>query len=166
MRKFGMILAGLVLVLGFSCNIDSKTKDKKTVVVGIEAGMKPPEFELSDLAGKKVALKDYLGKAVLINFFATWCPYCRDEMPVLKEISSRYNIQIITIDIQESQNKVKKFMENAGISHKVLIDQTGSVAKTYQVRGIPTNILIDKKGIIRFYGNNLPDDKVIKSTLK
>jgi peroxiredoxin len=109
-----------------------------------------PSFSLPDLAGKKFTLADHRGKP----FSTTWCPYCRTEIPRFKEIYNTYakkGLIVVNIDIQEPRDKVAKFAEKYKLPYRVLLDESGKVAETYEIRGVPTMVLIDGKGKILCY---------------
>ena len=113
-----------------------------------------PDFQLQDLDGRAVSLSGFRGKPVILNFWATWCGPCRDEMPFIQEIFenkewSDKGLVILAVDIGESPSTVKEFLENYGLSFQVLLDIEQSVAKNYNIRGIPTTFFIDKDGIIQ-----------------
>lgn len=124
-----------------------------------EAGL--VDFSLQDLNGKTVSSADFKGKAVIMFFWATWCPYCRVEIPVLakkyNEIKGN-NIELLAIDIGEKADKVAKFMSKADAKFPVLLDTDSRVANSYNLLGIPTIILINSQGKIAFQGNDLPED--------
>lgn len=112
---------------------------------------KAPDFALKDLQDRNFKLSDHKGKPVLLIFGATWCPYCRDEIPRLKEIYAGYGkkgLVMANIDIQESRDKVSRFADKYKLPYRVLLDETADVAKNYGVRGVPTMVLIDKQGMI------------------
>lgn len=112
---------------------------------------KAPDFVLKDLQGRKFRLSENMGKPVLLIFGATWCPYCRDEIPRLKDIYANYGkrgLVILNIDIQESKEKVSRFAASYKLPYRVLLDEKADVAESYGVQGVPTMVLIDKKGMI------------------
>ena len=112
---------------------------------------KAPDFVLKDLHGRKFRLSENIGKPVLLIFGATWCPYCRDEIPRLKDIYANYGkrgLVILNINIQESKEKVSRFAESYKLPYRVLLDEKADVAESYGVQGVPTMVLIDKKGMI------------------
>jgi peroxiredoxin len=121
---------------------------------------KAPDFSLKDLSDKQVQLKDFQGKkVVLLVFWATWCHYCVQEIPELKNLYNEFkdkDFEILAINIQESKEKVKSFVNKNEIKYTVLLDD-GTIAKKYNIYGIPTNIIIDKKGNIKSLGM-LPQD--------
>jgi len=122
-----------------------------------------PGFELADLGGVTLKLSDYQGKQpVMLLFWTTWCPFCRTE---LKDLNRRYsqlkneNIEILAINIGESENRVKAFIESRPVDYRILLDEDSSVADNYGLVGVPTYILIDKNGKIVSKGNGFPERK-------
>ena len=127
------------------------------------------DFTLQSIHDKKVSLTDFIGnKIVLMNFWATWCPYCITEIPRLNKIKTTLadHVQVLSIDILESPEKVKKMAQQKGIQYDVLLDQQGEVARRYRVKGTPTSVVIDIKGNIAYYGYELHKaEQVIESLL-
>lgn len=116
------------------------------------------DFTLQSIRNQKVSLTDFLGnKIILINFWATWCPYCVAEIPHLNKIekSLAEQVKFLSIDIGEKPEKVQNFARQKNVAFDVLLDQQGEVARRYRVKGTPTNIVIDKKGNIVYYGYEL-----------
>jgi len=111
-----------------------------------------PDFLLKDLEGNEVRLSDYKDRVVLLDFTTTWCVYCRQLRPYLEKIHDRYakkGLILLSIYIQESRKKVTAYTEKYKIPFTTLLDEDGSVSQLYGVRGVPTLILIDKRGLIR-----------------
>jgi peroxiredoxin len=113
---------------------------------------KAPDFVLSDLNGRKFRLSDFRGKQpVLIIFSTTWCTFCRQEIPHFKSIHASYakqGLEIVNIDIQESKEKVAKFTAKHGLPYRVLLDEDGAVSGIYDIRGVPSMVLVDQNGNI------------------
>jgi len=112
---------------------------------------KAPDFVLKDLQGGKFKLSNHKGKPVLLIFGTTWCPYCRDDIPRLKDIYNGYvkkGLIMANIDIQESRDRVSRFADKYKLPYLVLLDETADVAKSYGVQGVPTMVLIDQKGMV------------------
>ncbi len=114
-----------------------------------------PDFNLKDLNGKNVKLSDYKGKIVILNFWAVWCKYCKQEMPDLNELNKELDKEneavIIAVDVQESAEIVEKYLSSNNINLKVLLDQDGSVTQTYGVSGFPTTFILNKDGSLYTY---------------
>jgi peroxiredoxin len=110
-----------------------------------------PDFSLPDLTGKKIRLKDFRGKVVFLNFFATWCVPCRQEMPAMDRLYRTYGdkgLVVLAVDIRESVKTVRAFTQESKLSFPALLDQKGSVAYTYSVRPVPATYLIGRDGKI------------------
>ncbi|MCM8800902.1 MAG: TlpA family protein disulfide reductase [Candidatus Omnitrophica bacterium] len=120
------------------------------------------DFKLIDIDDQWVDLASYKGKsAVLLLFWATWCPYCRRELRVLKEKydSIKDSLELLVIDIEESKERIRDFLKKNNLgSLRVLLDRDGSVAYAYRILGVPTYVLIDKEGNIVFMGYHFPHD--------
>lgn len=121
-------------------------------------GHRAPDFTLPDPQGRSVRLSHVLGeKAVLLNFWATWCPPCREEMPTMEEAYRIYRtkgLEVLAVSIdgggeQAVAPKVKAFMAELGLSFPALLDLEHEVARAYRLRGLPTTLLIDRQGIVR-----------------
>jgi peroxiredoxin len=121
-------------------------------VLGV--GSPAPDFQLQSLDGKMVTLSSLRGRPVMLNFWATWCAPCRVEMPFIQGVFedddwAEQGLVILAVNLGEPPSKVKSFMEDNGLSFTVLLDADQSVARDYNIRGIPTTYFIDKNGIIR-----------------
>lgn len=142
-----VILAVLVAAIAYTVYVTA-TKDSNQV---ISAGDKAPDFVLTDLEGNKHQLSDYEGQGVLLNFWGTWCPPCKKEMPALNEAYNKYKdkgIQVISINIAQSNFEVQNFVDNYKLDFPMTIDKTKSVMRTYNVDQLPATFLIDKNGEI------------------
>lgn len=112
-----------------------------------------PDFSLLDLNGQAVSLSSLRGKPVLLNFWATWCGPCRQEMPYLQQINAEWapkGLVLLAIDIGESSAQVKTFLETNDLSLPTLLDSNRTVStRLYNITAIPTTFFIDKNGIIQ-----------------
>jgi peroxiredoxin len=115
-----------------------------------DIGYTAPDFTLLTPGGEELSLSDFRGKPVLLNFWATWCPPCRAEIPALEQASRQLEGRavILGVDVQESPGTVQAFMEEAGITYAVVIDPDAVVAHTYRIRAYPTTYFIDPRGVI------------------
>lgn len=121
------------------------------------------DFTLKGLDKSSFTLSAYKDKKpVLLFFWTTWCPFCRKELKVLNDrypqiIKDGYEIAVI--NVQESTAKVENFAESNKFSFMIFLDSDANVAQSYGIIGIPTYVLIDKQGIIRFEGNSFPEEE-------
>jgi peroxiredoxin len=114
-------------------------------------GFRAPDFELSDLNNQRVRLSALRGKPILLNFWASWCPPCRKEMPDLQQFFSSYGdrISVIGINSNDRVEIVREFLSRYGITYINLLDTDGKVFVLYELTGLPTSFFIDESGIVR-----------------
>ena len=111
------------------------------------------DFTLPLVGGDKLRLSAQRGKVVLINFWATWCPPCREEMPTLERLAQARQeaIQVLGVNLDTvNPAKVRAFVRELGISFPILLDPDLGVGKAYRVRGLPTSFVVDRDGVVRF----------------
>lgn len=140
-RAIIFLIIGLVFVFALAHNVAGQNVDSIA-----------PQFTLDDINGKSVSLNDYKGKVIILDFWATWCPPCREEIPDFIALQNEYGkkgLQIIGIAVDRDGIKsVKPFYENMGMNYPVLLTD-GKVESRYGgIRAIPTTFIIDKKGSI------------------
>lgn len=143
-----IILAILVAAIAYTVYVTA-TKDKNQLV---KAGDDAPDFILKDMDGKTHQLSDYKGQGVLLNFWGTWCPPCKEEMPALNNSYNKYKdqgVQVISINIAQSDFEVKNFVNEYKLDFPVTIDESKSVMRTYNVDQLPATFLIDAEGEIK-----------------
>ncbi|MBS4189411.1 TlpA family protein disulfide reductase [Bacillus sp. FJAT-49705] len=116
---------------------------------GLSVGLKAPDFELKNLKGETVKLSDYKGQKVMLNFWATWCPPCKAEMPDMQKFytESGDNIAILAINI-DPEYDVAGFAKELGLDFTILLDDQDKVNTVYKILTIPTTFFIDENGII------------------
>lgn len=120
-------------------------------VVGLDKGQIAPDFELTTLDGETVKLSDYRGKRVMLNFWATWCPPCRAEMPDMQKFHEDKDVVILAVNLRETESnteKVQAFIDERDLTFPVLLDEETVVADQYQIQPIPSSFLIDSDGRI------------------
>lgn len=133
---------------------EEKTYENLYTSLGIQRISPPveaPDFTLQSLQGSRVNLKDFRGKVVFLNFWATWCGPCRWEMPAMEKLWNRFKedrFVILAVDIREGKDVVKSFIQEEGYTFPVLLDSKGEVAGIYGIRAIPTTFLINPEGKI------------------
>ena len=142
-------LAGVAVYWNFRAEPSSKTEPRP------EVGYPAPDFALTDLDGNTVRLSELRGQPVFINFWATWCPPCREEMPEIQKVYEEKGkkVKFLAIDLsgtEKSTESVRRFLSSNGYTFPVLLDQDGSVAQRYLVRAIPTSFFIDAQGVVSY----------------
>lgn len=120
-------------------------------ITGIPSIVVPHDIHLPDLNGATIRFSDFKGKIVFLNFWTTWCPSCRYEMPSLENLHTKFREEdfvVVAIDIQEPATSVKKFFKEYKLTFMALLDSDGKVADLFGVRSIPTTYILDKQGRI------------------
>ena len=116
---------------------------------GRSPGLLPPKVELEYLSGAKVSLRDFKGKIVLVNFWATWCPPCIAEMPSLQALQDSLgseNFFVVGIATQDEKKDVEEFLKSSKISFPILLDFYGELSRKFEVAGYPETFLLDRDG--------------------
>lgn len=149
------ILFLLFLLLSFSANADWQQPELSHNLTPVRSVIPASDFELEDMDEEKVKFSKYLGKVVLLNFWATWCPPCVREMPSMEKLHQQVNAEdfkVIAVNQMEDVDQVFAFTGQLDIypSFEILFDKTSKVSQDYAVRGLPTTYLIDKQGNIRY----------------
>lgn len=133
---------------------ESKVESNQSATTGLTPGAEAPDFTLTDQNGETVRLSDYRGKKVILNFWATWCPPCRAEMPHMQQFHENNpdgDVEILAVNLT-SQDKgdeaIRSFIDEFGLTFQIPMDESGEVAQTYQVRTVPTTYILNTKGEI------------------
>ncbi len=130
----------------------TRSESPKTVAVAKEKSAAPDVSVMSLTSGGILKLSDLKGKVVLLNFWATWCPPCREEIPAMMKLNSFMagkSFQMIAISIDEGGKKViESFFKETGFSLPTYLDESGASSKAYGITGVPETFIIDKQGII------------------
>jgi thiol-disulfide isomerase/thioredoxin len=111
----------------------------------------PVEIQLKDINGNEVRLSDFRGKIVFLNFWTTWCPTCRVEMPSMEKLHQKFKNQafaMVTINLQESASQVNNFFKEYKLTFTALLDSDGEVGIRFRINAIPTTYILDKDGQI------------------
>ncbi|WJE44974.1 redoxin domain-containing protein [Bacillus halotolerans] len=143
----GILLIGLA---GYMCwNIYQQFSKKE---IGIEEGQQAPDFTLKTLSGERTSLSDVKGKKVLLNFWATWCKPCRQEMPAMEELQKEHSdVAVIAVNFtsaEKSEKQVQNFADTYHLTFPILIDKKG-INADYNVFSYPTTYILDEKGVIQ-----------------
>jgi cytochrome c biogenesis protein CcmG/thiol:disulfide interchange protein DsbE len=148
--KILMVVLLLGALLGAAA-CGSATGSAGAAVIGSPA----PDFTLQTPDGQTFSLSDLKGHPVMVNFWATWCDYCKLEMPFLDAVAvdtARVDggLKVVAVDVQESADAVRSFQQTHDMPFQVVLDAKGQVANLYNVKGLPTTYFIDKDGIIKY----------------
>jgi peroxiredoxin len=126
------------------------------IVWSVEAGELSgvaPGFELASMDGGQIALSDLKGQVVMVNFWATWCGPCRQEMPHLEALYQRYNslgFTLLGVNVEEDSSGADEFFAETPVSFPILFDPENHVSELYNVVAMPSTVLIDRSGNLRF----------------
>jgi peroxiredoxin len=142
----------LILLVSFSFTAEGGEDDfySKMKINPIKGNRKVPDFSLTDLNGKGVEIKEFKGKVIFLNFWATWCGPCKEEMPSLEILHRQFkekSFVLLTISVDyEGTKPIQEFINKNQYTFPVLLDPKGETLDLFEVKGIPTTFLIDKKG--------------------
>ena len=118
----------------------------------IQGGGAAPDFRLADLSGKQVGLSDYKGKVVVVDFWASWCGPCREELPVLERLNKTYAEQglvVLGVNIDNQASAAKDFLKKLPVTFTVVHDSEKQVAKQFAPPTMPSSYIIDRSGKVR-----------------
>jgi len=142
----------LILLVNFSFTAEGGEDDlfSKIRINPIKGDKKAPDFSLKDLSGKKVGIKQFKGKIIFLNFWATWCGPCKEELPGLEVLHRQFkekNFVLLTISVDyEGLKPVQEFIDKHQYTFPVLLDPKCETLDLFEVKGIPTTFIIDMKG--------------------
>jgi len=122
-----------------------------------------PAFTLQSVAGKQVSLAQFKGDVVMINFWASWCGPCRQEMPLLDSIYKQYKdmgFTLLGVNVEPDSHNADAWLRKTPVSYPILYDPKSQVSQLYQVQAMPTTVIVDRQGVVRFVHNGyLPGDE-------
>ena len=141
-----------------------RTSMKSLAIAGTLACMSPlvaaeainvpaPDFTLESRSGKNLRLEEHRGEVVMLNFWASWCGPCRQEMPLMDELYSQYKdlgFTILAVNVDENRAEAHRFLEKVPVNYPILYDPESSVSELYEVQAMPTTVMIDRDGNARY----------------
>ena len=142
MRRFLTPVFALCCLLGFALP-----------AAAVSTGALAPDFTLKSAAGSNVRLSELRGQVVMINFWASWCGPCRQEMPLLEQLQQRYHrlgFTMIGVNVEQQSGDAKKFLKDVPVTFPILWDTANSVSRQYEVKAMPSTVIVDRDGKIRF----------------
>jgi peroxiredoxin len=116
-------------------------------------GQSAPDFALKSATGENLRLSEYRGDVVMINFWATWCGPCRQEMPLLDDLYTRYErvgFNLLGVNIDDDSRRAMQMVKDLGVSFPVLFDDSKVVSELYQVEAMPVTVIVDREGLVRY----------------
>lgn len=170
LNRNSLVIIGLAGLVGWGIYDYSASKTETTEInqtnqevvetagtsdIGVQEGNKAPDFALKTLDGKEMKLSDMAGKKVILNFWATWCPPCKAEMPHMQEFYEEQKdsgIEILAVNLttaEKNSDDIGAFLKDYGLTFPVILDSLGEVGQTYSALTIPTSYIVDSSGIIR-----------------
>jgi peroxiredoxin len=162
MRRSGRLIAGLLFAVAsvwihYQVKVESLRSGAggRTQQLGnLKVGEPAPELKARDLLERDVTLSGLRGhKVVLLDFWATWCGPCRTSMPALQQLHDEFKdrgLEILSVDQGEDREQVQQFVKRKAYSFRVLLDPESEIGASFGVRAIPTQVLVDKLGAVRF----------------
>ena len=155
-----IILAGLIIIIVAAILIlQNPFKESESIEgvlqnnenTGLDIGNLAPDFILQSLGGNNVQLSSFRGKkAVVVNFWATWCPPCREEMPAFEDmfVRNKDNLEVLGVNLQESERAISNFLLEIPVTYTLLLDPDAEVKEIYNIFTQPVTYFVDKDGII------------------
>jgi thiol-disulfide isomerase/thioredoxin len=130
-----------------------------------------PNFTLKSMSGKNLKLSEMTGNVVLINFWASWCGPCREEMPLLNALHKKYaplGFTVLGVNVEEQLDGARGFLSNVPVDFPILLDNTNKVSKQYKVVAMPTTVVVDRDGNMRYLheGYKPGDEKKYRQMVK
>lgn len=157
-----LVLAGAIVFTIYN----SATKEQKGL---LQVGEQAPDFTLMDLNGEEHQLSDYKGQGVFVNFWGTWCKPCEKEFPLMEKQYQVYKdqgVQILAVNIAQSDYEVRQFAEQRDLTFPIVIDKTKSVMEAYNIRPLPTTLLVNAEGKIEKIITGEMSEEDIKSYME
>lgn len=142
-----------------------------SITWALEIGDTAPNFTLKSRDGKNVKLSEYRGSVVMLNFWASWCGPCRQEMPLLEKMSKRYGklgFVLLGVNTEGDPTLANNFLKDITVTFPILYDTSKKVSQDYGVSAMPTTVIVDRNGKVRYihYGYKSGDEKKYKKAIK
>ncbi len=147
-----LLLIACVSFVLFGCGEQQGGQPQLSAGAGTGKGQAAPNFTLTNMQGQQVSLADLKGKVVIVNFWATWCPPCREEMPSMEMLYRKYKdqgLEILAVNAEKDGARlVRKFLQKTPYSFPILLDEGADVQNLYKVFRFPETFIVDRKGNI------------------
>ncbi|WP_042471187.1 TlpA disulfide reductase family protein [Bacillus ndiopicus] len=166
-KTISLLLVFLLITIALVTYIKRQIEDNQKIaeaaigqeveLVGLDKGQFAPNFTLQTLDGQTVSLADYRGKKVMINFWATWCPPCKVEMPHMQNYYKKHaaidNVEILAINLtyqDGSHKQIQQFVKGLDVQFPVLLAESKDITETYKTMAYPTTFMVDSEGRIQY----------------
>lgn len=165
---FLVFLAGIFLYNLVLVNEKERSTDNYQ---GLQVGMEAPDFHLSTIDGETIKLSDFQGKKVFLNFWATWCTPCKEEMPAMEEFYQFHQEEVVILAVNafdteiDGEKKVHEFVTELELTFPILLDTGGDVLKDYKITHMPTTYFIGEDGIIKESPHRGPMDEAFMTRM-
>ena len=146
-----LLVVAIIFSLVGGCHTQEGAEGDKSLEIA-DTGQEAPDMPMPGIEGGVVRFDSFKGKVIVLNFWATWCPPCRKEMPLLESTYKRYKdkgLVILGINYNEDRERVLKFTQEMGVTFPIILDKELNLTRKYGVLALPATFFIDKKGIIR-----------------
>ena len=143
-RIVRLVLVVSLALVGFSSNVQASS---------VKLAEPAPDFTLKSLDGTNLRLEEYRGQVVLLNFWASWCGPCRQEMPVLDKLHQHYNdagFAVLGVNVEGKEKPARKVLDKTPVTFPVLLDANQLVSKLYELEAMPSTVVIDRNGDVRY----------------
>ena len=163
--KIKQKLAGLGIVLA------SMLFASSAFASSVKLSEPAPDFTLKSLEGSNLRLEEYRGQVVLINFWASWCGPCRQEMPVLDRLHQRYEdtgFAVLGVNVEGEERPARELVEKTNVTFPVVIDDGQKVSELYDLKAMPSTVVVDRDGVVRYVhrGYKPGDEEVVKQLIR
>jgi thiol-disulfide isomerase/thioredoxin len=152
-KAWGYLGSGILIWLGIIilAGVVALYLRRDVVQAAPQKNAQAPEFSLNNLNGEKILLKQTRGKAIVLNFWATWCGPCVIEMPSLQKYYEKYpeQLEILAINADEPEVNVRQFVYELGLTFDILLDPGGNIQELYNIQAYPTSYFLDRDRVIR-----------------
>jgi thiol-disulfide isomerase/thioredoxin len=150
LKKLTFVVGLLAIIFVLPACSGAQSEAEALPVAPVENAL-APDFELTDMQGNAVRLNDYRGKVVLVNFWATWCPPCVEEIPSLGRLQQKFSTEelvVVSVDVGEEKASVQEFLKKVPARYPVMLDPDGRTVADWNLRAFPTTFVVDREGRI------------------
>jgi peroxiredoxin len=168
-NRWLLVGALLLLLVSVAACSGASAEGAEATPQGVDKGQRALDFTLETLDGEVQSLSDFEGSVVLVNFWATWCPPCRAEIPGFEEayrVHGDEGFVVLGINVGEPGAVVEPFVADMDMTYPVLLDETTEVSRSYRAVGLPASLLVDRNGVIQARHVGFLSDAQLEDYLK